>query len=141
LLDIEEISSFMKSGIESAFGTTLTTPLGEVVDTPYATKVAAWNTPTTGEVDRLVAVIKGLSDIQPVGSLNPVGAAPYDYTDADLLGGFFNTMKLSTVLGPIVPELVLAVTPDPAESLLGPIDSNTNYITLLEDLSDSFWGV
>ncbi|PKK87549.1 MAG: hypothetical protein CVV63_00640, partial [Tenericutes bacterium HGW-Tenericutes-8] len=100
LLDIEVISSFMKSGIESAFGTTLTTPLGEVVDTPYATKVAAWNTPTTGEVDRLVAVIKGLSDIQPVSGLNPVGSMPGDYTDADLLGGFFNTMKLSVVLGP-----------------------------------------
>ncbi|MDY0346523.1 MAG: hypothetical protein RBQ70_02525, partial [Acholeplasma sp.] len=141
LLDIEVISSFMKSGIESAFGTTLTTPLGEVVDTPYATKVDAWNTPTTGEVDRLVAVIKGLGDIQPVSGLNPVGSMPGDYTDADLLGGFFNTMKLSTVLGPIVPELVLAVTPDPVEPQLGTIDSNTDYIVLLRDLSDSVWGI
>ena len=139
LLDIEVISSFMKSGIESAFGTTLTTPLGEVVDTPYATKVAAWNTPTTGEVDRLVAVIKGLSDIQPVSSLNPVGDYQGDYTDANLLGGFFNTMKLSTVIGPIVPELVLVVTPDAYESNLGTMDSSTDYQELLRQFSDDAW--
>ena len=139
LLDIEAISSFMKSGIESAFGTTLTTPLGEVVDTPYATKVAAWNTPTTGEVDRLVAVIKGLSDIQPVSSLNPVGDYQGDYTDANLLGGFFNTMKLSTVIGPIVPELVLVVTPDAYESNLGTMDSSTDYQELLRQFSDDAW--
>ena len=50
-------------------------------------------------------------------------------------------MKLSTVLGPIVPELVLAVTPDPVEPQLGTIDSNTDYIVLLRDLSDSVWGI
>ena len=51
-LDISVISSF----IETAFTTTLTTPLGVITNSPYAAKVAAWNTATTGEVDILVSL-------------------------------------------------------------------------------------
>ena len=138
LLDINVISSFMKDGLEQAFNTTLTTPLGEVINSPYEDKVTAWNTPTTGEVDILVEIIKGLEN----SAKNPVGSYQGDYQNADDLGAYFNIMKTSIILGPVVPELVMAIIPTSPIDLtgsVGPIDENTDYVVLLRDFHDDVW--
>ena len=138
LLEVSKISDVIKSGFESVFNTTLS-PLGEVsaAADSYAVKVDKWTNAVSGEVNKIVYLIKTMDDISPVAPASIKGSTPADTAYAISLGEFLDFAETSSMLNPVVEELALSVIP---VAYHGAVDTvNNTYVQIMITIHDLMW--
>lgn len=133
LLNVDQISTVIKSGFETVFNTTLS-PLGAVYGgSNYSDKVAAWET----EADILVQLIKDIDLITPISQTSVKGSYVGDTSYASSLGQFLDLANTSAMLSPVVIELAESFVDPAYHSLIDP--TNYTYDEILVQIHYALW--